>query len=379
MNVLIAPDKFKGSLSAKEVCLAVEKGIKKYDSLINTLKHPLADGGEGTLEILKNYFSLTTISTNVKDPLFRTITAKYMVSETTAYIEMSNASGLQLLRKVDQNCFNTTSFGTGELILDAIDKGFNNIVLFIGGSATNDAGIGMAAALGYEFYNSNNQLIKPIGKELINIDCIKTTSVNSKLKNVNFKVICDVKNPLYGKNGAAHVYAEQKGASLQEIKQLDLGLQNFAGQVEKYLHKSVALIGGSGAAGGMGAGTLSFLNAALISGIDFVMEQTNIKKCFKHPVDLIITGEGSVDKQTLEGKVVKGIANLAEKTNTPFCIISGIAKDKKIIQENLKPLSIHPIMDLNITQQESILNAATYIENISYSIIKKYHKKLNTN
>jgi glycerate kinase len=375
MNVLIAPDKFKGSLSAKEVCLAVEKGIKRYDATINSMKHPLADGGEGTLEILKNYFNLTTVIAQVKDPIFRTIFAKYMMSDTTAYIEMSNASGLQLLKKEHQNCSDTTTFGTGELILDAIDMGLKNIVLFIGGSATNDAGIGMASALGYEFYNSQNQLIKPIGKELINIDSIEKTKVKSKLKDINFKVVCDVKNPLYGENGAAYVYAKQKGASFNEIEQLDLGLQNFSVQVEKHLQKSVASIEGSGAAGGLGAGALSFLNAELISGIDFVMEQTKIENHFNNPVDLIITGEGSVDKQTLEGKVIKGIATLAEKTNTPFCIISGIVKDKKLIQENLKPLSIHAIMNLNIPQQESILNAAKHIENISYAILKEYNKK----
>tara|TARA_R110001583_G_scaffold135989_3_gene287825 strand:- start:1080 stop:2210 length:1131 start_codon:yes stop_codon:yes gene_type:complete len=376
MKILIAPDKFKGSLTAKEVCSAVENGIKKYDPSIETIKHPLADGGEGTLDILRNYFPLITVRAQVKNPLFKDVFSKYMMNETTAFIEMSNASGLQLLTKEEQNCYHTSTFGTGELILDAIDKGLKNIILFIGGSATNDAGIGMASALGYKFFNNTNELINPIGKELINIDRIVKDKAESILNGINFTVVCDVKNPLYGENGAAYTYAHQKGASTSEIKLLDDGLKNFSSQVKKWLNKSVATLEGAGAAGGLGAGAFCFLNAKIASGIEFVMAQTKFNEQLNN-VDLIITGEGSVDKQTIEGKVIKGISTVAITNNIPFCIISGIAKDKKLIQDNLKPLSIHAIMDLNISKEESISNAANYIENISYTILKKFNKKAN--
>ncbi|SDW14102.1 glycerate kinase [Flavobacterium degerlachei] len=372
MRVVIAPDKFKGSLSALEVCLAIENGIKKFDSSIETIKHPLADGGEGTLDILQNYFELKTVSLLVKDPLFRDITATYMVSEDTAYIEMSNASGLQLLREEEKNCCNTTTFGTGQLILDAVQKGFKNIVLFIGGSATNDAGIGMATALGYQFYNADNKSIEPIGKSLLSIHKIENDKLLFTLSDINFTVVCDVKNPLYGPNGAAYVYGGQKGASSEEIETLDLGLQNFSKQVSKYLHKEVAEILGAGAAGGLGAGAVCFLNATIKSGIDFVMEQTGFDALLKDQVDLIITGEGSVDKQTIEGKVIKGISERAIQNNIPFSIISGIVKDEKLIQENLHPKSIASIMELGVTTADAMKNAALHINGIAHKLIKEH-------
>jgi len=374
MKVIIAPDKFKGSLSAQEVCDAVEKGIKKFDAAIKIIKHPLADGGEGTLEILQNYFDLNPITIQVQDPLFNYITASYMVSKNTAFIEMSSASGLQLIEKENQNCLYTSTIGTGQLIYDAIEKGFKNIVLFIGGSATNDAGIGMANALGYQFYNSENKLILPIGKELINISKIDDSSLFLKLDSINFTVVCDVKNKLYGKNGAAYVYGKQKGASESELYLLDLGLQNFSNKVQKYLNKSVSNIEGAGAAGGLGAGAICFLNAKIKSGIDFVIEQTQLKQHLNQHIDLIITGEGSVDKQTLDGKVIKGVSDIANQYHIPFCIISGIVKDKNLIQQNLNPNSINSIMDLNISIEDAFQNASEHVSNIAFNLIKAIKK-----
>lgn len=372
MRVIIAPDKFKGSLSALEVCEAIENGIKKYNPNIETIKHPLADGGEGTLDILQNYFVLKTVEVLVKDPLFTEIKASYMVSADTAYIETSNASGLQLLKEEEKNCYYTTTFGTGQLILDAIQKGFKNIVLFIGGSATNDGGIGMASALGYHFYNAANESIEPIGKSLLAINKIENDKLLFALNEINFTVVCDVKNPLYGSNGAAYVYGGQKGASLEEIRLLDLGLQNFSKQVLKYLHKEVAEIHGAGAAGGLGAGAVCFLNAKIKSGIDFVMEQTGFDVLLKNHVDLIITGEGSVDKQTIEGKVIKGVSERAAQYKIPFSIISGIVKDEQLIKDILKPQSIYSIMELGVTTEDAMKNASLHINSISYKLIKEH-------
>jgi glycerate kinase len=372
MRVIIAPDKFKGSLSAIEVCVAIEDGIKKFDSSIETIKHPLADGGEGTLDILQNYFEVNTFEVLVKDPLFKDITATYMVSNDTAYIEMSNASGLQLLKEEEKNCYYTTTFGTGQLILDAVQKGFKNIVLFIGGSATNDAGIGMAIALGYQFYNAANESVEPIGKSLLSINRIENEKLLFDLNDINFTVVCDVKNPLYGPNGAAYVYGGQKGASWEEIETLDLGLQNFSKQLSKYLNKEVADIPGAGAAGGLGAGAVCFLNATIKSGIDFVIEQTGFDELLKNQVDLIITGEGSVDKQTIEGKVIKGISQRAIQNQIPFSIIAGIVKDRKLIQENLHPKSIASIVELGVTTEDAMENASLHISSIAYKMIKEH-------
>ncbi|WP_298366166.1 glycerate kinase [uncultured Lutibacter sp.] len=375
MKVVIAPDKFKGSLSASQVCDAIEKGIKQFDSTIETVKHPLADGGEGTLDILQNYFPLEIITIKVKDPLFRSIDAAYMISGNTAFIEMANASGLQLLKKEDQNCYHTSTFGTGELIADAIDKGANEIILFIGGSATNDAGIGMASALGYQFLDVDNEPINPIGSELIRIAKIDDSEVKINFKKVKFTVVCDVKNLLFGPNGAAYVYGKQKGASDDEIYNLDLGLMNFGSKVHEHLFRSVESIEGGGAAGGLGAGAVCFLNAKMQSGIDFVLEQTKFRDVLKN-ADLIITGEGSADKQTLEGKVIKGVSDVAKEKNIPFAIIAGIVKDKNVIEKSINPVSINSIMDLNVTFEDAIKNAATFVKNIATEVVTNFQNHL---
>lgn len=371
MKILIAPDKFKGSLSAMEVCNAIESGIKRFNPAIETIKHPLADGGEGTLTILQNYFKLEIVTISVKDPLFRDISVSYMVSKNTAYIEMANASGLQLLDKKEKNCYYTSTYGTGQLILDAVNKNFKKIVLFIGGSATNDAGIGMATALGYQFLDENNLEINPIGKELLSIKTINSSNLAFDINKLNVTVVCDVKNPLFGPNGAAYVYGPQKGASEREIQILDLGLQNLSNQVTKFLHKDVAYISGAGAAGGLGAGSVAFLNAKIQSGIDFVIEQTGFDTLIKSNFDLIVTGEGCVDKQTIEGKVIKGISERANQLNIPFSIIAGTIKDKELIIENLNPKNIYSIMELGITAEDAIQNAASYLNIIAFKLINE--------
>ena len=377
MKIIVAPDKFKGSLSAIDVCNAIEKGIKTFDQSVEIIKHPLADGGEGTLTILNNFFKLTKRNVIVNNPLFHPCEATYLVSNDTAYIEMATASGLQLLSENERNCFYTSTYGTGELILDAINNGYKNIILFIGGSATNDAGIGMAAALGYEFYDINNQIVEPIGKELININRIERKNLKIDLNSIKCTVICDVKNELYGPNGAAYIYASQKGATSSQVNQLNQGLINFSNQVELFLDKKIATIPGTGAAGGLGAGALCFLNAKLQSGIDFVMEHTNFNSIVNSNIDLIITGEGSVDKQTIEGKVVSGVASKASLFNIPFIVVSGIAKDVKQIQNELNPNAMYSIMEKGVTQKEAIAEASKYLNDIGFYLIQQFTSNKN--
>ena len=205
-------DKFKGSLSATQVCDAIVNGIKINNDKHEIISCPMADGGEGSIDIINNYLSLMPVELIVNDPLFRPIKSTYYISDTTAYIEMSSASGLTLLKKEEQNCMYTSSYGTGELIKDAINKGLTTINLYIGGSATNDGGIGIASALGFEFYDKFKKLLNPIGKNLVSIDYIDVGKIKFNFKKININVICDVDNPLFGKNGAAFVYASQKGA-----------------------------------------------------------------------------------------------------------------------------------------------------------------------
>lgn len=377
MKIILAPDKFKGSLSAIDVCNAIEKGIKRFDQSVEIIKHPLADGGEGTLIILNDFFKLKERNVIVNNPLFQPCEATYLVSNHTAYIEMATASGLQLLSENERNCFYTSSFGTGELILDAVNNGFKNLVLFIGGSATNDAGIGMASALGYNFYNHDNQIVNPIGKELIDIVRIEKTDLKIDLNSIKCTVICDVKNELYGPNGAAYIYASQKGATSTQVNQLNQGLINFSNQVELFLDKKIATIPGAGAAGGLGAGAICFLNAKLQLGIDFVMDHTNFNTIVNSDIDLIITGEGSVDKQTIEGKVVSGVASKASLFNIPFIIVSGIAKDVKQIQNELNPNAMYSIMETGVTQKEAIAEASKYLNDIGFHLIQQFTSNKN--
>ena len=260
MKFVIAPDKFKGSLTGFEYCDAVEEGIRMVFSDVEIIKKPLADGGDGTVDVVQYHTQGKRVRITAKDPLFRPIKTSYNISETTgtAFIEMSEISGLKLLSESERNCMNTTSIGFGELIVDAIDKGVKELTLGIGGSATNDGGIGMAQALGYRFLDESGQELKPIGSSLIKVQKIDTTNVHPKLKGLHVKVACDVSNPLYGPNGAAHIYGPQKGASKKEIELLDRGLENYATILMETFEVDVQRIIGSGAAGGNGCPALPF-------------------------------------------------------------------------------------------------------------------------
>ncbi|WP_422858540.1 glycerate kinase [Flagellimonas sp. S174] len=324
MKFVLAPDKYKGSLSGEEFCDAVESGLLKVFPEAQILKKPLADGGDGTLEVVKHYLNAEIVSTTVQDPLFREIESGYLFSKEKgiAFIEMSEASGYKLLSKTELNCMNTTSLGTGELIKDALERGARQIVLGIGGSATNDGGIGMAAALGYQFLDSDGNEIKPIGKNLSAINRVDSANVHPKLEEVEFKVACDVKNPLHGKEGAAFVYGPQKGATQEDVIALDKGLQNFAKVVHKEYGLDVQSIQGAGAAGGMGAGAVVFLKASLASGIDLIKEMALFDEVIQGS-DWIITGEGQLDKQTLSGKTIVGVLQAAKKHQIPVAAFCG--------------------------------------------------------
>ena len=371
MNILLAPDKFKGSMSALEVCNSIVKGLKKNNSNLNILSCPMADGGEGSLEIINHYLKLNPVQLTVNDPLFRPIKSTYYLSKKNAYIQMSSASGLILLKKEERNCMLTSSYGTGELILDSLKKGARSINLFIGGSATNDGGIGLASALGYRFFDSSGSLINPIGKYLSSIDKIDKSQLLFNPEEVEVKVVCDVNNPLYGKNGAAHVYASQKGASLIEIDQLNEGLINLASKLIQYDFPAIAKVPGAGAAGGVGGGAIAFLNAKLASGIQTFIDLTQLETLIKE-CDLVITGEGKLDSQTLQGKVVSGVCSLAKKHKKEIIGICGEAE--KNVSTKLGFKKVYTILDRTNSVEEAIEKTDEYLADICIEILANEFK-----
>lgn len=375
MKIVLAPDKFKGSLTGIQFCDAVEKGVKEILPSTEFIKLPLADGGDGTIQILEYHLKGKRLKVKVNDPLFREIEASYLYMDATktAFIEMAEASGMHLLKPEEQNCFYTTTLGTGELILDGINKGATTIILGIGGSATNDCGIGMATALGYRFEDARGKELKPIGKNLSKIRMINSSYAIGALKSVNFKVACDVINPLYGKDGAAFVYGPQKGASEVEIKALDKWLKNIATLFKKQFVMDVQDIKGAGAAGGMGAGTSVFLNAELKSGIDLVKNLVAFDEKIKG-ADWIITGEGKLDSQTLSGKTIQGVLESAKAFNIKVAAFCGAIdlddKTAKSFGVDYKDAVLNHAKNL----EDGIKNGHDYIKGMAKLFASKFLK-----
>lgn len=360
-KIVIAPDKFKGSLTGIEFCDAVERGINKHFKDVTVVKLPLADGGDGTVDALQFYTGGELISLEVHDPLMRSIRANYLYAEKEklAFIEMAEASGIRLLKSEELNPLETSTFGTGELILDAVKRGAKHILLGIGGSSTNDAGMGMACALGFRFFDNENKELKGQGKDLNQLSTIDTNLANSELKNIKFEVACDVDNPLFGTKGAAHIYAPQKGASGQMVEELDAGLRNFNEKVEKQFGKNLQNIVGAGAAGGLGAGCVLFLNAQLKSGTQLIKSIANFDEQVKD-ADWIVTGEGKFDEQTFSGKVIKGV--LDSRTNQKLAIFCGVSEldDKQIKTHQIDFLA--EMMEQATDVDDSMKNAGLYLE-----------------
>jgi len=324
MRIIIATDSFKGALPAAKVCAAIAEGIHRVapDAILD--QFPLADGGEGTAEILTHHRGGEMIEITVHDPLMRTIRAQYgwVEGEALAFIDMAQASGLPLLAPDERDPRETNTFGTGELIMDACQRGARKIVLGIGGSATNDAGIGMAAALGYRFLDRQGNNVQAVGGNLSQIARIDNDAVRFDSQRTAVEVITDVTNPLCGPTGATRVYAPQKGADHSTVEKLETGMRQLAGLLEKYAGKPLADTPGAGAAGGLGAGAVTFLHADLRPGIEAVMDYTGFGKQIKG-ADLILTGEGRLDEQTLHGKLIHGICRCAAPLHIPVIALCG--------------------------------------------------------
>jgi len=363
MKVLIAPDKFKGSLDAIYVCEAIEEALRESGKQIQSKSIPMADGGEGTCDMLTQFSQGKKIQVQVLDPFFRKIDGEYGISGdgTTAFVEMAKVSGLQLLKPEERNALLGTTYGTGQLIVAALDQGVKSIIMGVGGSATNDAGIGMAEALGAKFSDGAGNQLKPIGQNLKSIQSIDVRNLHPRIRAVSVTAICDVSNPFYGVQGAAHVFGPQKGASPEVVKFLDEGLFNFASVAKQQFGIDINFPG-AGAGGGLGGGAKIVFNIEFRSGIEFIIDFIGLEKLVKES-DLIITGEGKMDEQTLSGKVVKGVADLSRKYNKPLVVIVG---KNELSGEKTKKLGVHKVVTLldgKTTESEAF--------QATYSLIKK--------
>ena len=324
MRIVVAPDSFKGSVSAVGTANAMEKGIKAVFPDAEVIKVPIADGGEGTVEALVTATNGQMIYQDVTGPLGDIVQSYWGIlgDGKTAVIEMAAASGLPLVPTDKKDPRITTTYGTGQLIQAALDRGLEKIIIGIGGSATNDGGSGMAQALGGKFLDADGHELPYGGAALAKLDRVDLSHMDERLKNTTIIVACDVDNPLCGSKGATAVYGPQKGASSQMVTELDAALKNFANKVGKATGKDVAEYPGAGAAGGLGAGLLYFTNAALRPGVEIVLETTGFESLVKS-AQFVITGEGRTDFQTAFGKAPVGVAKLAKKYNVATICLSG--------------------------------------------------------
>ncbi|MEP6749742.1 MAG: glycerate kinase [Bacteroidota bacterium] len=356
MKIIIAPDKFKGSLTSAEVCSCIEQGIHVADKSIDVLSFPMADGGDGFASVMQHYTQTETIECITVDPLHRPIKASYQWNSfhKTAIIELAAASGLILLKPGERNPMKTSTYGTGLLIKDAITKGAKKIIVGIGGSATNDAGTGILSALGFIMTDADDKPLPASGENLLLIEKI---IVPTSLPAMQFDIACDVGNVLYGPNGAAFIYGPQKGAVKEQIILLDKGLRHFAEITASQTNIHIADKKGSGAAGGIAAGLLPFLKAELKQGTQIVIEASNIKNALQH-TDLIITGEGKIDGQSKDGKLISSIALLAKEKQIP---VIGICGSLELNNEEIKELGLtyaYEMMNRSLPLEYSIKNAA---------------------
>lgn len=366
MNVVIAIDSFKGCITSLEAGNAAADGIKKAipDADITIL--PIADGGEGTTDALSSGLGGRIKEISVTGPIGDKVVVKYGIIKNTAIMEMAQSSGLTLVPLNKRNPMHTTTYGLGEMILDAIDNGCTDFIIGIGGSATNDGGIGMLQALGFSFLDKHNHKV-PYGALGVSLICsISDANVPKKIRECNFKIACDVSNPLCGDNGCSAVFAPQKGATEKEVHEMDLALKRYSKLCGIALGKSEPEYPGSGAAGGLGFAFRTFLNASLEPGVKIIFDTINLENHVKY-ADIVVTGEGRIDSQTIMGKAPIGVARLAKRYDKKVIALCGSASnDSYICNENgidaifpivRCPLSLDEAMDNNTAKENVILTA----------------------
>lgn len=379
-KIIIASDSFKGSVTSSEVAQTAAVAVHTVFPDCEVVQIPVADGGEGFLEALVSAKNGSIISCTVNDPLMNPVQARYGILEDgkTAVIEMAAASGLTLVPAEKRNPMRTSTFGTGELIKAALALGCIHFMIGMGGSATNDAGTGMLQALGFKLLDKEGNVLGSGGQILNHIAAIDNSEVTADVQNAKFTIACDVNNPFSGTNGAAYIYAGQKGADEKMIPELDDGLKNFAAIIKREHDMDIDSVPGAGAAGGMGGGFLAFLNAELKPGIELVLDTISFETSIKEAA-LIITGEGKIDKQTGMGKTPAGVLKAAQKQNIPVIAIGGCVEEVEALNE-AGFLAVLPLLPYPVTQEEAMDREFT-LENIrrtleqQFRIIRYYRGK----
>ena len=375
MKIVLAPDSFKGNLTSLQVATALERGIKRVISEAKCIKIPMADGGEGTVHSIVYATGGKFARKKVTGPTGKAITARYgfLPDTNTAIIEMAAASGLPYVENssTDKNPMKTTSYGTGELIMAAVKRGYRRIILGLGGSATVDGGVGIAQALGVKFFKKNGRQINSLGSGgmLDKIAHIDMSELAIDPKKIEIIAICDVQNTLYGKQGAANIFGRQKGATQAMIRKLNTNLINLARVIKKDLGKDIRYIPSGGAAGGAGAGIIAFTNGKLQSGIDFVVKICDLEKSIRG-ADLVVTGEGRIDSQTAFGKTPAGVAFVASKLGVPTVAIGGAISDdaRTIFQHKIDGLASACARDMSL--QEAMQHSSTHLANAMERVMR---------
>ncbi|MCD9466357.1 glycerate kinase [Photobacterium iliopiscarium] len=373
MKIIIAPDSYKESLTAMEVATAIEAGFRQVMPTAEYIKLPMADGGEGTVQSLVDASNGTIIEHQVTGPLGEQVPAFFglMGDGKTAVIEMAAASGLHLVSPDLRNPMLTTSYGTGELILAALDHGVDHIIVGIGGSATNDGGIGMAQALGVQLLDNKGQALGFGGQALAQLASINITTVDPRLAHIKLEVACDVDNPLCGKKGASHIFGPQKGATPAMVAELDQHLAHYAAIIKRDLAIDVKDMAGAGAAGGMGAALLGLFNAQLRSGIEIVIDAVHLGDIIKD-ADLVITGEGRIDSQTIHGKTPIGVARTAKKYHKPVIGIAGcLSQDCGVVYDHGID-AVFSVVPAAMSLEHAFNNAAVNVELTARNIAAIY-------
>ena len=374
-KVLIIPDSFKDSISSIEFCTIAKDAILKMNPQTHIQTIPMADGGEGSIDVFRHIKGYDYHTVRVKNPLGKNITTEYCIQKNTdtAMIEMAKASGLQMISKNQRNPMKTSSFGTGQLILDAINSGVKKIILFIGGSATNDIGVGMLDALGFKFYNYEDKLFTGHVNNIPKIVRIEKPRNVKRLREISFVVACDVSTRLLGPNGATYTYGKQKGANEEQLKKLENYLRHFSQVAKKTGSTDYSNSEGSGAAGGVGFSSMTFLNAKYQSGFELISELLDLENHITlNSYDLIITGEGRIDTQTSKGKILMHLGNMGKETSVPVIAFGGT------VDNNLKKLRLKGITELvqisspNESTEEAIRKTEVNLKKAIRNKIQKY-------
>ena len=373
MKIVIAPDSFKGSLTAQQAADAIAQGVREVMPDAQLVCVPMADGGEGTVRSLVDATHGTLRSATVTGPLGDPVNAEYglLGDGQTAVIEMAAASGIQFVNEQTRNPLVTTTRGTGELIIDALDHGVHNFIIGLGGSATNDGGAGMAQALGVKLLDAQGHELAPGGAALAELDRVDISGIDPRLAHANIRLASDVTNPLIGVRGASAVFGPQKGATPQMVEQLDNALAHYAQIIEQQLGKAIAQTPGAGAAGGLGAGFLAFTNATMSSGVDIVVDTVGLV-ALAQEADWCITGEGGIDSQTQYGKTPMGVAQAVHRAS-PKCKVVAIAGK---VGRDIEPLyglgfdAIFGIMPGVCTMQEAIDQASANVSLTAQNIAR---------